>query len=48
LHLRLHVRRFRCCTPECRRQIFTERLPLFFAPPPAPPSAWKPHARLWC
>ena len=27
LHLRLQVRRFRCSTPTCPRQTFTERLP---------------------
>jgi transposase len=32
LRLRLHVRRFRCCTPDCRRQIFTERLPTLLRP----------------
>jgi hypothetical protein len=27
VRLELHVRRFFCPTPECPRQIFTERLP---------------------
>ncbi len=32
VHLELHVRRFFCSTPECVRQIFTERLPTAVAP----------------
>ena len=32
VHLELHVRRFFCSNPECRRQIFTERLPSIVAP----------------
>ena len=32
LRLRLHVRRFRCLTPTCRRRIFTERLPALLRP----------------
>lgn len=32
LRLELHVRRFFCGTPDCSRQIFTERLPELVAP----------------
>src|SRR5713101_3144905 len=32
VHLELHVRRFFCPTPECERQIFTERVPSVVAP----------------
>ena len=32
MRLQLHVRRFFCATPQCARQIFTERLPSVVAP----------------
>jgi hypothetical protein len=32
VRLELHVRRFFCSNPECKRQIFTERLPSMVAP----------------
>src|SRR5690242_8254503 len=32
VRLQLHVRRFFCTSPECVRQIFTERLPSVVAP----------------
>src|SRR5882724_9457658 len=32
VRLELHVRRFFCVNPECKRQIFTERLPTVVEP----------------